>query len=85
MSKTSADPVRYEIEGLYPVGPVAWLMKQDPASWNRDWRRWHWTTDLREARQTMRTGLYLCHRTCPISYTRLRLVRVDAKGRKVIK
>jgi hypothetical protein len=77
--------VHYEIEGYYPIGHFAALKRIEPSKWQRSWKLWHSTLDLFEARQTLRAGNYLCHRTCPISYTMLRLVRVDKKGRKVIK
>lgn len=75
----------FEIEGYYPIGLVGWLKRTEPSKWERDWKVWHSTPDLREARQTMRAGKYLCHRTCPISYSLLRLVRVSKSNRKVIR
>lgn len=85
MAKKPKTPVRYEIEGLYPIGHVAMLMKTDPSTWERDWKTWHFCFDKTEAFNTMRAGRYLCHATCPISYTRLRLVQVSSQGRKVLK
>lgn len=76
---------RYEIEGYYPVGSIAQLKATDPVTWERAWKLWHWTTVLLEARMTLRAGNYLRHRTCPISYTMLRLVRVTSRGRTIIK
>jgi hypothetical protein len=77
--------VTYEIEGYFPVGHVAALMRTDPSKWTRGWKLWHSTPILLEARNTLRAGNYLCHRTCPISYSMLRIVRVTEKERKVIK
>jgi hypothetical protein len=85
VAKKPKGEVRYEIEGYYPVGHVAALLRMDPSDWQRDWKMWHWTTDLREARQTMRAGNYLRHRTCPLSYTMLRIVQVTTQGRKIVK
>jgi len=82
---TDKVPIRYEIEGYYPIGLVSVLMRTDPSQWERDWKVWHHTNDLRSARITLRAGNHLCHRTCPISYSRLRLVRIDKQGRKVVK
>lgn len=84
MAKAKAG-IHYEIEGYYPVGNPAGLKGIDPKLWRREWRHWHTTPVLAEARATLRTGKYLCHRTCPLSYTMLRIVRVDQRGRKVIK
>jgi hypothetical protein len=76
---------RYEIEGYYPIGSVAELKAKDPSTWEREWRLWHWTADRYEAKMTKRAGMYLCHRTCPISYTQLRIVRVTPNYRRVMK
>lgn len=77
--------VHFEIEGYFPIGHVAALMRTDPTKWERDWKLWHRTENLFDARRTKKTGMMLAHRTCPISYTLLRIVRVDKNGRKVIK
>lgn len=84
-SKRTKGPVLYEIQGYYPAAHFSWLRKQDPRQWHREWRVWHTTRDIREARETMRAGKYLCHRTCPISYSMLRIVQVTSQGRKVLK
>lgn len=76
---------RYDIEGYFPVEPVSQLLKTDPSTWEREWRLWHWTIDRLEAKMTKRAGEYLCHRTCPISYTKLRIVSVTPKARTVLK
>lgn len=78
------DIERYEIEGLYPMGTVSQLLSTDPSQWDREWRLWHWTPSKYEAKMTLRAGNYLRHRTCPISYIRLRVVRVTKHTRKVI-
>lgn len=77
--------ISFEVEGYFPVGSVSQLLKIDPRKWDREWRFWFKCDRLYEARQTLRAGKYLCHRTCPLSYTDLRIVRIDKKGRTVIK
>lgn len=77
--------VHYEIEAYLPIGSVAALKLTDPRQWERDWKLWHKVDNLFDARATRRAGMYLTNRTCPISYTDLRIVRIDKNGRKVVK
>lgn len=85
MPTKKRDGVFFEIEGYFPVGSVAELRRIDPSKWERRWKLWHLVDNLFDARRTKATGMLLAHRTCPISYTLLRIVRVDKKGRKVVK
>lgn len=85
MPTKQRDNVHFEIEGYFPKGPMSKLLQTDPSTWEREWRLWHTVNTLFDARATLRTGKYLCHRTCPLSYTQLRLIRIDKKGRRVVK
>jgi hypothetical protein len=84
MSRKSKKVSHYEIEGNFPVGHVMALQRQHPSQWHRDWRCWHQEVHLRDARNTLRAGSYLKHRTCPISYSELRLVAVSHDGTRTV-